>query len=106
VLATELDAGFVLGFKSNTAILVGSIQNLVCDISLASSNIGPLDIIPLVDALLKPLCQDLPAVANPFLAQGIQVPSAYGFSLVTPVITVGKGYLGVSSSLSYKPPAH
>jgi len=100
-LSAGLSASLTAAFKPQTTIIYGSIQSLDCNITLASTNIGPLNIVPLVDAVLEPLCHFVPTIANQFLAEGIEIPSELGFTLVDPQITVGKGYLGISSSLKY-----
>jgi len=102
-LNAMLKASLFVGFKANTTIIYGAIQQLVCNISLVSSNIGPLDLIPLIDAILEPICSEIPVLANQFLATGIQIPSEFGFSLVNPIISIGKGSLLVSSSIKYVP---
>jgi len=101
ILSATLNASLFLGFKPKTNTIYGSIQNLGCKIALVSSAIGPLDIIPLIDVLLEPVCHDLPVLVNQFLVLGYPIPSFFGFSLVNPIITIGKGYLGLSSSVQY-----
>jgi len=102
---------FSLAIKMRTSIAVsitsdnvikGKLNSLVCDISLASSSIGKLNILPIIDAILEPLCSTvLPGIANPLLEHGIAIPSEFGFSLVNPQVVLGNGYVGFSSSVKF-----
>eukprot|EP00708_Paratrimastix_pyriformis_P002928 GAFH01001690.1.p1 GENE.GAFH01001690.1~~GAFH01001690.1.p1 ORF type:complete len:490 (-),score=134.42 GAFH01001690.1:12-1343(-) len=111
ILPSGLAHVFTLGGVVNVAGEVhcdgekirGKVSFLSAQIKLSETVIGDFDVEPLQD-IVDFLCTmgALPAL-NQYLANGFDVPSAEGVSLINPKIAYGPGYITISADLDYKP---
>ena len=95
---TDMDM-FAQIHADSPAIITANVTHLNASLELSSSNIGPLNVVPLQDALNF----FLTLVALPDINhQGFKIPTIDGISLVNPYLSFREGHVLLSTDVSYK----
>jgi len=89
--------------KGSNATLFASMSSLNLNLSVADSNVGPIDPIVL-ETIAKDIGPAIAAAVNVIGAIGLPLPTLDGVSLVNPHVLYNDGYITISSDFSYSPP--
>jgi len=102
----ELDAmgaiEITAGMKGFNATLFANMTSLDLNVSVVSSNIGPLNPV-LLETIAKELGPALQKAVNTLGAIGFPLPTLDGVSLLSPTVDYNDGYIAISSDFDYSP---
>jgi len=109
---SDIRDAFLLGLNMSGSVkagvtgnnITGAITNVKETLNLISSQIGPVNTVPL-GALANYLVggQIIPKI-NEILAVGIPIPTIDGVSVVTADVSFGPGYIFIAADVQYIPP--
>eukprot|EP01130_Rhizamoeba_saxonica_P001017 TRINITY_DN10891_c0_g1_i1.p1 TRINITY_DN10891_c0_g1~~TRINITY_DN10891_c0_g1_i1.p1 ORF type:complete len:478 (-),score=101.84 TRINITY_DN10891_c0_g1_i1:92-1525(-) len=95
VLIADLSVSVVKG-----NLITGDIHTLVCNVTVDHTNIGPIDIVPIISFVINPACNTLiPSFLNTFLNAGIPLPAFDGFQVEDAIIDLNDGYVAIGATI-------